>query len=92
VSRSMPIVFGELGRFRNLPGLIFEWFSVVDIQGDDIDVFNGSNTAFGPAFEALWKSQSITCKSSGAIVSGLPRPIATIIDVSTTQEHHDEHI
>jgi hypothetical protein len=54
--------------------------SVIDVQGVPQDVF-APIVEFGPAFEALWKSEGVTCKSSGRTVSGLPRPTMAFLEV-----------
>lgn len=36
---------------------------------------------FYPAFEALCRSDPVTCKTSGEVILGLPRPTIAIIDV-----------
>jgi hypothetical protein len=71
---------------RSLPSLEslgLPFCSVVDIQGNLADAFDGTNVDVGPAFDVLWNSGTITCKSSNATFSGLPRPTAAIVDVST---------
>jgi hypothetical protein len=36
---------------------------------------------FGPVFEALWKKEPVTCKTTGRELVGLPQPSVVILDV-----------
>jgi hypothetical protein len=60
--------------------LLITCASAIDIQGVVTNPM-APFTDFAPTFEALWKSEAVTCKTSGKTVQGLPRPSMAIIDV-----------
>ena len=62
-------------RFRNL-----RYFSVIDLTGKNMSL-SDPVPEFAPAFEALYLSKPVTCKSSGVVIEGLVPPTIAIVDV-----------
>jgi hypothetical protein len=55
---------------------------VIDIRGMPNLSVDMTVPEFEPAFEALWKGGSITCKTTGNTLPPLPRPTVAIFDVN----------
>ncbi|KIK52858.1 glycosyltransferase family 1 protein [Collybiopsis luxurians FD-317 M1] len=58
---------------------IYSGFSVIDLTGKNISL-GEPVPEFAPAFEALYFSKSVTCKSSGVVIEGLVPPSIVIVD------------
>jgi hypothetical protein len=56
---------------------------VLDIQGPPADIL-AYILEFKPAFDALWNGGSVTCRMSGKVVQGLPKPSLTVVDVGVS--------
>ncbi|KIK52854.1 hypothetical protein GYMLUDRAFT_947343 [Collybiopsis luxurians FD-317 M1] len=52
---------------------------VIDLTGHDVNPFIPL-PEFAAAFEALYSSKPVTCKSTGTVTEGLVRPTLAIID------------
>ncbi|KAF5368682.1 hypothetical protein D9757_010223 [Collybiopsis confluens] len=75
-----------VGEFKRLPAAKYDALQsrlhIIDIAGSEIDLTKPVES-FAPAFESLYSSAPITCRSSGKTIGGLPSPSLAIIDPFT---------
>ncbi|KAJ3980906.1 hypothetical protein F5890DRAFT_1557276 [Lentinula detonsa] len=60
-------------------GAISSRINVIDLTGQDVNPLVPL-AEFMPAFEAIYLSKPITCKATGTLIEGLPRPTVALID------------
>ncbi|KAL0570262.1 hypothetical protein V5O48_011704 [Marasmius crinis-equi] len=52
--------------------------NIIDISGSSIDIFNCPE--FSPAVDALWRSGTLTCRTTNREFAALPKPTLAIMD------------